>query len=79
MGWKPEVKVGEKWHRNGLTFATKEEAERSAHNLFMRWTSCDDHRAVEVDWAHVNYRLVGDQLIHIGEPETKPAIVRDEP
>ena len=51
MSFKPEIKVtGEsKWHRNSLVFATKEEAENSARDLFMRWTAAEEWRAVETD------------------------------
>jgi hypothetical protein len=52
VGWKPEVQVVSdpgKWSRNSLIFATKEEAEASARELFSRWFACIDHRAVEVD------------------------------
>ncbi len=61
MSWKPEVMViGEqgKWYQNGQTFATKEEAEKSAHNRYYNWMLCIDHRAVEVPDAEnpVNYR-----------------------
>jgi hypothetical protein len=67
MAWKPEVKTGSdpKWYRNGLTFATKEEAERSAFNLMMRWMAVTDHRAVEVD-EPVTHKLVDDALEHVG-------------
>ena len=49
MSWKPQVQVrGEdKWHSNGLAFATKEEAEASAADLYSRWTLTTAHRAVE--------------------------------
>jgi hypothetical protein len=64
MPWKPEVYVGCDWYGNSLVFATREEAEIEAHALFMRWTLCEDSRAVEVDetpnavrnehgWAHL--------------------------
>jgi hypothetical protein len=48
MSWKPEV--------------LEEEAKRYAHDLFMRWTSTDDHRAVESS-EPVNYRYDGHALI----------------
>lgn len=47
MSWKPEVFVAFAWSHNQLVFATKDEAERCAHDLFMRWTLCEDSRAVE--------------------------------
>lgn len=66
MSWKPEVRVVNetKFSRNALVFATKEEAERSAFNLMMRWTAVEDYRAVEVD-EPVSHRLVDDQLEHL--------------
>ena len=49
QSFKPQVKVNGEWNGNGLRFATKEEAERSALNLFSRWTLCTHHRAAESD------------------------------
>jgi hypothetical protein len=49
MSYKPQVKVNGEWNGNGLRFATKDEAERSAANLFSRWMLCTGHRAVESD------------------------------
>ena len=38
--WKPVVKVfGEdKWHHNGLSFATEAEAQAAANDLMGRWS-----------------------------------------
>jgi hypothetical protein len=47
-------------------FATKEEAEISAHSLFMRWTLADDHRAVESD-DPVNYVIVDGEMSPVRE------------
>ena len=69
MAWKPEVQVqgeGDKWHRNGLVFATREEAEANAADLFSRWTLTTAHRAVEVD-EPVNYRWVNGGLQRVQE------------
>lgn len=57
MSWAPEVIADSsgKWSRNGLRFATKEEAEANALNLASRWTLVRDIRAVETD-EPVNYR-----------------------
>ena len=57
-GFKPEVKVVNEaaWHRNGLAFASKEEAEQNAFNLMMRWAAVEEYRAVWVEDAVVNYR-----------------------
>ena len=70
MSWKPEVEVDGKFSRNGLVFATKEEAEFSAQALMNRWLLVTDCRAVEVD-EPVNYILhiengVGT-MAHVGE------------
>jgi hypothetical protein len=48
MGWKPEVYVEDKWSRNGLVFATEEEALASAKDLMGRWMNVNAARAVEV-------------------------------
>ena len=63
MSWKPEVKTvpDDKWYGNSLAFATRKEAEHSAKDLFMRWTLCTDHRAVESD-DPVNYRIDWDSM-----------------
>lgn len=59
--WKPEVQTGndKNWYGNALVFATKEEAEYSAKDLFNRWLLCVGHRAVETD-DPVNYRIDWD-------------------
>lgn len=58
MNWKPEVQVDGKWYPNQVVFATKAEAESYAQNLFVRWTLCTGHRAVEssdpVNYVYVN-------------------------
>lgn len=63
--WKPEVLVSGKWCRNGLVFATEEEARLNAIDLMSRWMLVDEARAVESD-EPVNYRWQG-KLIPIGE------------
>jgi hypothetical protein len=66
MAWKPEVQTvnDPKWYRNGLVFATEEEAYASAFNLSMRWSAVEDCRAVEVD-EPVTHRLVDGNLEHV--------------
>ena len=61
MSWKPEMKVvnDENWYPNGLVFETKMEAELYAKDLYSRWTSSTDHRAVESD-LEPNYRWNSD-------------------
>lgn len=51
MSWKAEVIAdgsGE-WVSNALRFATKAEAESYVSDLYMRWTSVRQTRAVECD------------------------------
>lgn len=62
MSWKPEVFVERKWSQNALVFATREEAEQNARDLYLRWTLCEDYRAVESDQP-VNYRYVDHRLV----------------
>jgi hypothetical protein len=41
------VSTGGAFAGNALRFATREEAESSARDLYGRWTLCVDHRADE--------------------------------
>ena len=46
--WKPVVRVageGDKWHKNGLAFATIEEAKASSRDLSNRWLMVTAHSA----------------------------------
>ena len=43
------VKVGSEWAGNAVRFATQEEAEASARDLYSRWTLCVGHRTDESD------------------------------
>lgn len=63
MSWKPEVIADDsgKWCPNGMAFATKDEAERWAADLSMRWIAVREYRAVESD-EPVNYEIVGNVL-----------------
>ncbi len=49
MSFKPQVTTGSdpKWYGNALAFATREEAEANAGDLYGRWLLCTGHRAVE--------------------------------
>ena len=60
MSFKPEVETEGKFYQNGQTFATREEAEKSAFNRFSNWYACTNHRGVEVDTTEnpVNYKWV---------------------
>jgi hypothetical protein len=67
MAWKPEVEVSgepDKWHRNGLTFATEKEAVDNARDLMSRWMLVVAYRAVEVD-EPVNYRWTDKGLVAV--------------
>ena len=68
MSFKPQVKVNGEWNGNGLRFATKEEAESRAADLFGRWTLCTAHRAVESD-DPVKNRLEDGQLIFLADED----------
>lgn len=63
MSWKPEVQTTDdgKWTGNGMAFATKEEADRWAVDLSMRWTLVRDVRAVE-STEPVNYAIIDNKL-----------------
>lgn len=58
MSWKPELQVSgeDGWHTNALRFATKEEAEASAKDIYGRWMLATGWRATECD-DPVNYKL----------------------
>ena len=58
MSFKPSVSTdgGVTFNENNLAFATREEAEASAKDLFGRWMLVTDWRAVESDQP-VNYTL----------------------
>jgi hypothetical protein len=66
MSWKPEVIADNSgvWTGNALRFATKEEAEAYARDLYSRWTSVRETRAVE-DKHRVNYRWDDGKLVHL--------------
>jgi len=66
MSWKPEVIADNSgvWTGNALRFATKEEAEAYARDLYSRWTSVREIRAVE-DKHRVNYRWEDGRPVHI--------------
>ena len=58
MSFKPSVSTdgGVTFNENNLAFATREEAEASAKDLFGRWMLVTDWRAVE-STEPVNYTL----------------------
>ena len=64
MSFKPEVQVrgeGDKWLGNALRFATREEAEANAADLYSRWTLTTAHRASESE-DPVNYTYHNGEL-----------------
>lgn len=73
MSWKPEVEVNGQFCGNAVVFATKEEAEQSAKDLFNRWTLCTGHRAVESSDA-VNYVIKEGVM----EPVSNPVFLQEE-
>lgn len=62
MSFKPEVFVDGGWNSNALRFATKEEAEEFAKDLFHRWTLTRDYRAAESE-DPVNYKYADGKLL----------------
>jgi len=68
MGWKAEIRVyrDSTFYQNGLTFATKEEADAYGADLFSRWTQAEEHRSVEVD-GKPNYEFKDGKLTKLPE------------
>ena len=69
MSFKPEFQIidgGPRWYRNGLTFATKKEAEASALEFKARWDKVTATRAVEVK-ARVNSAWINGKLVELTE------------
>lgn len=56
MGFQAEFQAVREtsWNTNALVFATEEEAEAYARDLFSRWMGAQDWRVVDVD-KEVNY------------------------
>lgn len=69
MSWKAEVIADNsgQWCANGLRFATKEEAEASAHELSCRWWLVRETRTAESD-DPVNCRFEDGRNVHLPEP-----------
>lgn len=70
MSWKPEIQTNgdDKWYDNATRFATKEEAEAAARDIYCRWTMARNYRAVE-STDPVNYQIkdgVITNVAHIG-------------
>jgi len=49
MAYRPMVFVQGQWAGNACVFATREEAEAAARDIYSRWTLCEGHRADECD------------------------------
>ena len=61
--YRPEISTdgGKSFGQNAQVFATKEEAETMAKDLFNRWMLATDYRASETT-DPVNYRLIDNKL-----------------
>lgn len=70
--FKPEVCASRdgSFSQNALCFASREEAEDSAKDLYQRWTLCTDHRAVESS-DPVTHALVDGVLESVGAEHVK--------
>ncbi len=60
--WKPELEVDGEWSGNAQVFATKEEAELMARDIFSRWLVPTGYRAAETE-DPVNSRIEGGKLV----------------
>jgi len=63
MNYRPEISTdgGKSFGQNAQVFATKEEAETMAKDIFNRWMLATDYRAAETT-DPVNYRLIDNKL-----------------
>ena len=63
MSFKPEISTdgGKSFSQNAQVFATREEAEAMARDIFSRWMLATDYRASETT-DPVNYRLIDNKL-----------------
>ena len=52
------------WNTNALRFATREEAEAYARDLYSRWTLCEGHCAQESE-DEVNYAWVDGRAVRL--------------
>ena len=61
--YRPEISTdgGKSFGQNAQVFATKEEAETMARDIFSRWMLATDYRATETE-DPVNYRLIDNKL-----------------
>lgn len=70
MSYKPEVLVEGKWSTNSLVFATRDEAELYARDLYMRWMVPTDSRAIESNEPVNTMRLEDGTLKSLPSPES---------
>ena len=72
MSFKPEISTdgGKSFGQNAQVFATREEAEAMARDIFGRWMLATDYRVVESD-EPVNYEIKGGAL------KSVPALVTE--
>lgn len=71
MSWKPEIETANepgKFYANNTAFATKEEAETAAKDIFNRWLLAADWRVVESDQPP-NYTIIEGKLSPLSEEE----------
>ena len=63
MSFKPEISTdgGKTFGQNAQVFATREEAEAMARDIFSRWMLATDYRVTESD-EPVNYEIVKGML-----------------
>ena len=62
MAFRPEIKVAGQWHGSLMVFATRAEAEHDAEQVFNRWSSAEDWRAIEYKDAEVTAAFVDGKL-----------------
>ena len=69
MSFKPEISTdgGKSFGQNAQVFATREEAEAMARDIFGRWMLATDYRVVESD-EPVNYEIKGGALKSVPQP-----------
>lgn len=68
MSFKGEVIADSsgKWSGNGMSFATREEAQTYVEDLAMRWTAVRETRVVESD-EPVSYEIRGGKVVEVKE------------
>ena len=72
MNYRPEISTdgGKSFGQNAQVFATKEEAETMAKDIFNRWMLATDYRAAETE-DPVNYEIKDNAL------KSVPALVTE--